>query len=337
MALEVPLADEKGGHADSLTARCALVKQSSMPKVPEITENLAKFAAALRAGDVVAFPTETVYGLGADATNSDAVLKIYETKGRPRFNPLIVHVADLAMAKALVEFSPLADKLATFWPGPLTLVLPKRRDARLSDIVTAGLDTVGIRIPDHPLALMLIRETGRPLAAPSANPSGRLSPTTAAQVRAALPNVPVIDGGPSQSGVESTILAVEGDTVTQLRAGALARNEIETLLGKPVAIAKAGFAISAPGMLASHYAPRAQLRLNAEAPTADEAYLAFGSRNGTLNLSPGGDLHEAARNLFAMLHELDASAQKIAVAPIPHHGLGEAINDRLQRAAAPRP
>ena len=307
-----------------------------MPNVPKITENLAKFAAMLRAGDGAAFPTETVYGLGADATNSDAVLKIYETKGRPRFNPLIVHVADLAMAKSLVEFSPLAEKLATFWPGPLTLVLPKRSDAGLSDIVTAGLDTVGIRIPNHPLALALIRETGRPLAAPSANPSGRLSPTTAAQVRAALPNVQVIDGGPSQSGVESTILAVDGDTVTQLRAGALPRNEIEKLLRKSIAVAKAGSAISAPGMLASHYAPRALLRLNADAPAVDEAYLAFGSRSGTLNLSPSGDLHEAARNLFAMLHDLDASAQKIAVAPIPHHGLGEAINDRLQRAAAPR-
>jgi len=307
-----------------------------MSKAPEITENLAQFAAALRGGGVVAFPTETVYGLGADATNSDAVLKIYETKGRPRFNPLIVHVADLAMAKSLVEFSPLAEKLAHFWPGPLTLVLPKRPDAHLSDIVTAGLDTVGIRIPDHPLALALIGAAGRPLAAPSANPSGRLSPTTAAQVRAALPDVPVIDGGPSQSGVESTILAVDGETVTQLRAGALPRNEIEAWLGRAIAVADAGAAIAAPGMLASHYAPHALLRLNAQAPTADEVYLAFGSRPGRLNLSPAGDLHEAARNLFAMLHALDAEAQKIAVAPIPHHGLGEAINDRLQRAAAPR-
>src|SRR3954467_8262246 len=165
-----------------------------MSPAPGFPGNLQHFAAILRAGGIVAFPTETVYGLGADATNSDAVLKIYETKGRPRFNPLIVHVADMAMAKTLVEFSPLAEKLATFWPGPLTLVLPKRPGAGLSDIVTAGLDTVGIRIPNHPLALALIRETGRPLAAPSANPSGRLSPTTAAQVRAALPQVPVIDG-----------------------------------------------------------------------------------------------------------------------------------------------
>jgi L-threonylcarbamoyladenylate synthase len=309
-----------------------------MTDTSEITENLAEYAARLRAGEVVAFPTETVYGLGADATNSDAVLRIYETKGRPRFNPLIVHVADLQMAKTLVVFSPLAERLAAFWPGPLTLVMPRRSEGGLSDIVTAGLDTVGIRIPDHPLALALIRETGRPLAAPSANPSGRLSPTSAEQVRRGFAGrVPVLNGGQSRAGVESTILAVDGDTVTQLRAGALPRDEIEALLGRPVAVAKAGAAIASPGMLASHYAPRAQLRLNADAPQANEAYLAFGARPGTLNLSPTGDLHEAARNLFAMLHELDTRSGRIAVAPIPGHGLGEAINDRLRRAAAPRP
>jgi L-threonylcarbamoyladenylate synthase len=301
------------------------------------TDNLARFADLLRAGEVVAFPTETVYGLGADATNSDAVLKIYETKGRPRFNPLIVHVADLAMARRLVEFSPLAERLAAFWPGPLTLVLRKRPDAGLSDIVTAGLDTVGIRIPNHPLALELIRTTGRPLAAPSANPSGKLSPTRAEQVRRAFHDrVPVLDGGPSHAGVESTILAITGDTVTQLRAGALPRDEIETALGKPIEIAREGGAVTAPGMLASHYAPNAKLRLNADAPHAGEAYLAFGPGRGTLNLSPTSDLREAARNLFAMLHELDARATAIAVAPIPPTGLGEAINDRLKRAAAPR-
>lgn len=301
------------------------------------TDNLARFAAILRAGGVVAFPTETVYGLGADATNSDAVLKIYETKGRPRFNPLIVHVADLAMAHTLVDLPPLAETLSRFWPGPLTLVLPKRRDAGLSDIVTAGLDSVGVRIPDHPLALALIRATGRPLAAPSANPSGKLSPTTAEQVRRAFGGrVPVLDGGPCRSGVESTILAVDGNTVTQLRAGALAREEIERLLGRPITIAKPDARIASPGMLASHYAPNAQLRLNVSAAEAGEAYLGFGPGEGTFNLSPSGDLHEAARNLFAMLHELDARAARIAVAPIPHHGLGEAINDRLKRAAAPR-
>ena len=302
------------------------------------TDNLARFADLLRAGEVVAFPTETVYGLGADATNSDAVLKIYETKGRPRFNPLIVHVADLEMARGLVDVSPLAERLARFWPGPLTLVLPKRPDAGLSDIVTAGLDTVGIRIPNHPLALELLRATGRPLAAPSANPSGKLSPTTADQVRRAFRDrVPVLDGGPSHAGVESTILAVTGDTITQLRAGALPRDEIETALGHPIEIAKEGGAVTAPGMLASHYAPNAHLRLNAGAPRVGEAYLAFGPLAGTLNLSPTSDLREAARNLFTMLHELDAIATAIAVAPIPNTGLGEAINDRLKRAAAPRP
>jgi L-threonylcarbamoyladenylate synthase len=309
-----------------------------MVEPPHPPANLEQFAARLRAGEVVAFPTETVYGLGADATNSSAVLKIYETKGRPRFNPLIVHVADLAMARRYVEFPPLAERLATLWPGPLTLVLPMRPGSGLSDIVTAGLDTVGIRIPDHPLALALIRAAGVPLAAPSANPSGKLSPTTAAQVRRAFHDrVPVLDGGACRSGVESTILAVSGDTITQLRAGALPRDRIEALLGHPIPTAEEGGLIAAPGMLASHYAPNARLRLNATSPEPGEAYLAFGPGDGTMNLSPSGDLREAARNLFAMLHELDARADRIAVAPIPHHGLGEAINDRLKRAAAPRP
>ena len=300
-------------------------------------QDVAAFAATLRGGGVVAFPTETVYGLGADATNSDAVLKIYETKGRPRFNPLIVHVTDVAMAKRYVMFSPLAETLARFWPGPLTLVLPRRPEAGLSDIVTAGLETVGVRVPNHPLALALIAAAGVPLAAPSANPSGKLSPTTAAQVqRAFAGRVPVLDGGPCTSGVESTILAVEGETVTQLRAGALAREEIERAIGRPVAVAKEGAAVASPGMLASHYAPNAALRLDATAPEPGEVLLGFGESGGTLNLSPAGDLHEAARNLFAMLHELDSRAQRIAIAPIPHVGLGEAINDRLKRAAAPR-
>ncbi|WP_395820503.1 L-threonylcarbamoyladenylate synthase [Devosia sp.] len=307
-----------------------------MPDARKTTE-IAALAARLRAGEVVAFPTETVYGLGADATNSDAVLKIYETKGRPRFNPLIVHVADLAMAETLVELSALAKKLAVFWPGPLTLVLPQKPGAGLSDIVTAGLDTVGIRIPAHPLALKLIQATGRPLAAPSANPSGKLSSTTAEQViRGFAGRVPVLDGGPCAAGVESTILAVTGHTVTQLRAGALPREDIEAVLGHPIAVAKAGAAIAAPGMLASHYAPNAALRLNAETFAPDEASLGFGPGSFTLNLSLAGDLHEAARNLFSMLHQLDSSYFRIAVSPIPQTGLGEAINDRLQRAAAPR-
>jgi L-threonylcarbamoyladenylate synthase len=299
--------------------------------------DLDALAARLRAGELVAFPTETVYGLGADATNSDAVLKIYELKGRPRFNPLIVHVADLDMAEMLVEFSPMAKRLAAFWPGPLTLVLPRNPAAGLSDIVTAGLETVGIRIPDHPLAQALIRATGRPLAAPSANRSGKLSPTTAAQVRRSLGDaVPVLDGGPAQTGVESTILAIDGDTVTQLRAGALPREEIEAAIGRPVAQAADGARVTAPGMLLSHYAPNAALRLDADAPRPGETWLGFGSGPAGANLSPTGDLREAARNLFSMLHQLDETAERIAVAAIPQRGLGEAINDRLKRAAAPR-
>ena len=298
-------------------------------------------AVLLRAGQLCAFPTETVYGLGADATNADAVLAIYETKGRPRFNPLIIHCADLAMAETLAEFSPLARRVATLWPGPLTLVLPARPDNGLAGIAMAGLDSVAIRIPDHPVALAVLAAVGRPLAAPSANPSGRLSPTTAEQVRIGFAGkVPVLDGGPCRAGVESTIVRIEGDKLVQLRAGAMSRNAIEQALGVKVAVAPKGTALAAPGMLASHYAPRALLRLKST-PRAGEAYLAFGDgpefAGPVRNLSPRGDLHEAARNLFAMLHELDAAgADMIAVAPIPDEGLGEAINDRLLRAAAPR-
>lgn len=304
--------------------------------------DVASAAARLKAGQLVAFPTETVYGLGADATNADAVLAIYETKGRPRFNPLIVHCADLAMAERLATFSPLARRLAeAFWPGPLSLVLPLRPGHGLADIATAGLDTVALRIPDHPLARALLAATGLPLAAPSANPSGKLSPTTAAQVATGFAGrVPVLDGGPCTSGVESTILAIEGDRAVQLRAGALPREEIERVLGFAVELASAEAGIVAPGMLLSHYAPNARIRLDTT-PRPGEAWLAFGASPAhagpTRNLSPAGDLHEAARNLFSMLHELDATgAPTIAVAPVPEHGLGEAINDRLRRAAAPR-
>jgi L-threonylcarbamoyladenylate synthase len=299
-------------------------------------------AALLRAGRLCAFPTETVYGLGADATNPDAVLSIYETKGRPRFNPLIVHCADLAMAETLALFPPLALRLAeAFWPGPMSLVLPLKSGHGLADIATAGLDTVALRVPDHPVALALLRAAGRPLAAPSANPSGKLSPTTAEQVRRGFGGtVPVLDGGPCASGVESTILAIDGSRLIQLRAGALAREEIEMAMGLPVELAEEGTAISAPGMLLSHYAPNAHMRLDTT-PMPGEAYLAFGPaapHNSLVrNLSETGNLHEAARNLFSMLHELDAAGAKlIAVAPIPEMGLGEAINDRLRRAAAPR-
>jgi L-threonylcarbamoyladenylate synthase len=299
-------------------------------------------AALLRAGHLVAFPTETVYGLGADATNADAVLSIYETKGRPRFNPLIVHVADFAMAERLAIFSPLAEQLvAKFWPGPLSIVLPLREGHGLADVATAGLDTVALRMPDHALATELLRVTNRPLAAPSANPSGKLSPTTAEQVRRGFAGkVPVLDGGPCKAGVESTIITLDGDRIIQLRAGALARESIEAAFGRQVEDVEKGAKISAPGMLLSHYAPNAHMRLDTT-PRPGEAFLAFGPTpdfSGEMrNLSETGDLHEAARNLFSMLHDLDATgATMIAVAPIPQTGLGEAINDRLQRAAAPR-
>jgi L-threonylcarbamoyladenylate synthase len=313
---------------------------------PTLTNPLVQLdeaAAILTAGGVVAFPTETVYGLGAAADDSDAVLKVYEIKGRPRFNPLIVHCVDLAMAERLVVFSPLARQLAErLWPGPLSLVLPRRGDAAVSDLVTAGLSTLAVRVPAHAMARALIEAVGRPLAAPSANPSGKLSPTTAAQVIAGFGGtVPVLDGGPCEAGLESTILAIDRDRVVQLRAGAVAREEIETVLGRPVPQAEAGPVI-APGMLASHYAPRAMLRLAADRPEAGEAWLGFGTDPAyvppqSLNLSPTGDLREAARNLFSYLARLDESGMpRIAVAPIPATGLGEAITDRLNRAAAPR-
>ncbi|HEY8595572.1 MAG TPA: L-threonylcarbamoyladenylate synthase [Devosiaceae bacterium] len=304
---------------------------------------LDQAAEILRGGGICAFPTETVYGLGADATNSDAVLAVYEAKGRPRFNPLIVHCADREMAERLVTFPAGAEALAALWPGPLTLVLPRRADAGISDIVTAGLDTLAVRIPAHPLAQSLIRAVGRPLAAPSANPSGKLSPTTAAQVRRAFGGrVPVLDGGPCQAGLESTIVAVDGERLVQLRAGAMSREEIAFAVGRPVEVAPKDANVAAPGMLRSHYAPAADLRLDAAEPLPGEAYLAFGPSAVAegprcRNLSPSGDLHEAARNLFSALHEIDASGvARIAVAPIPDSGLGEAINDRLRRAAAPR-
>ncbi|WP_116653014.1 L-threonylcarbamoyladenylate synthase [Pelagibacterium sediminicola] len=315
-----------------------------MPHDANDPTTIEQAAALIRAGKLCAFATETVYGLGADATNSDAVLAIYETKGRPRFNPLISHCADMEMARRYARFSPLAERIAArFWPGPLTLVLPMIPGSGLSDLVTAGLETVAIRVPGHADARALIAKVGRPVAAPSANPSGKLSPTTAAQVRKGFGGrVPVLDGGPCRNGLESTILTIEGDTVTQLRAGALAREEVEAFLGLPVHSASHDTAIAAPGMLKSHYAPEAAIRRDAERPHADEAFLAFGpEREGfsgpMLNLSPSGDLREAARNLFSYLARLDGEGrQRIAVAPIPHEGLGEAINDRLERAAAPR-
>ena len=304
-------------------------------------KNIEQAATILRNGKICAFATETVYGLGADASNDDAVLAIYATKQRPRFNPLIVHCADIDMAKTLVEFSPLAMKLSKFWPGPLSLILPLKPNAKLSNIVSAGLDKLAIRIPNHPLAQELIKAVGKPLAAPSANPSGKLSPTSAEQVnKAFLGKVPVLDGGNCQAGLESTIIAIDGNRLIQLRAGALAREEIEKEIAMKIEIASNTSAIRAPGMLKSHYAPNANLRLNISKPKSDEAYLAFGKpiefEGEMLNLSPSANLKQAAKNLFSYLHQLDETGVKtIAVAPIPNHGLGEAINDRLLRASVP--
>lgn len=294
-----------------------------------------------RAGGLVSFPTETVYGLGADARNDLAVAKIFEAKNRPSFNPLIVHVATIEAAKSLVHWSETADALAkAFWPGPLTLVLPIKPDAGISDLVTNGKDTLAVRLPAHPLARDLLRHFGGPIAAPSANPSGKISPTEAAHVIDGLSGRidAVVDGGGCDVGVESTILGLF-DAPVLLRPGGLSKEAIEAVLGAPIqhqTKAQTAGAITAPGQLASHYAPSAQVRLNAQTCADGEIMLGFGEIDGTLNLSPTGDLREAAANLFGFLHRLDALNQPIAVAPIPTEGLGLAINDRLARAAAPR-
>ena len=294
----------------------------------------------LRAGELVAFPTETVYGLGADARNDTAVARIFEAKGRPRFNPLIVHVSSEEAAREIARFTPIAERLASaFWPGPLTLVLPLRESAGLSPLVSAGLHTVALRLPAHPLAQELLRAFDAPVAAPSANPSGRVSPTRAAHVKAGLGGkiAAIVDGGSCSVGLESTIVGV-GQQATLLRPGGLPREALENCLGTPLQLAPMGSAPMAPGQLSSHYAPRATIRLNAITPEPDETLLGFGAVQAPLNLSRTGDLVEAAANLFHALRELDESGvQKIAVSPIPETGLGAAINDRLKRAAAPRP
>jgi len=300
--------------------------------------DLARAAGLLAAGQLVAFPTETVYGLGADARNGRAVAAIYAAKGRPSFNPLIVHLADTGAAQRHVAWTDCAQRLAdAFWPGPLTLVLPLRPGHGISDLVTAGLDTLAVRVPAHPTARALLREFGGPVAAPSANPSGRISPTTAEHVLAGLSGriAAVVDDGPCAVGLESTIVGLDG-APTLLRPGGVAVEEIEAVLGHALIRHDAGGTVSAPGQLASHYAPAERVRLNAEAPRPGEVFLGFGPMDCDLNLSPAGDLEEAAANLFGHLHALDARARPIAVAPIPGHGLGAAINDRLRRAAAPR-
>lgn len=305
-------------------------------------------AAAIRRGDLVAFPTETVYGLGADATNSRAVARIFEVKGRPRFNPLIVHVDGIAAAEKLALFNAAALSLAAaFWPGPLTMVLTRRADAGLSDLVSAGLDTVALRVPRQALAQALLKAAGRPLAAPSANRSGHVSATEAQHVASDLGDrvAMVLDGGATEMGLESTVLDVSGERAVLLRPGALTADAIEAVLGYAlVRSLDGGERPMSPGQLESHYAPRARVRLNAKDVAADEALLAFGAApvTGTpcaiINLSPSGDLVEAAANLFSALRQLDSAGPRgIAVMPIPDQGLGEAINDRLRRAAAPRP
>ncbi|HEY5337403.1 MAG TPA: L-threonylcarbamoyladenylate synthase [Rhizomicrobium sp.] len=303
---------------------------------------IARAGEIVRAGGLVAFATETVYGLGADATNDHAVAAIFAAKGRPQFNPLIVHVPDLRSAEAITVFSPNARALAqAFWPGPLTLVLPRREGAKLSLLVSAGLDTVAVRVPDGTIAQKLLAAARTPIAAPSANASGRISATNAAHVVEELGNAVdlILDGGATRMGMESTIIGFDGERGVLLRPGAVAREAIEDIIGS---LAAADAKISAPGQLASHYAPRATLRLNARETYAGEALLAFGTPvahgGGPIaNLSENGDLKEAAANLFAMLRTLDSGgAKQIAAMPIPEHGLGEAINDRLRRAAAPR-
>lgn len=309
----------------------------------------ARAAQALAEGGLVAFPTETVYGLGADAGNDRAVASIFEAKGRPHFNPLIVHVPDAGAAGRLVTVDDRArHAMEMWWPGPLTLVLPRRPDAPLSLLVSAGLDTVAVRCPGHPVARALLAAAGRPVAAPSANRSGHVSPTTPLHVAEEFPDGAggrlrlILAGGRCPIGLESTVLDLTGERPLLLRPGSVTREDLEAVLG-PVERATAADGVKAPGMLTSHYAPALPVRLEAAAPEPDEAFLAFGPdqfiRGGRerLNLSPTGDLHEAAANLFAMLRALDRpGARGIAVMPVPETGLGAAINDRLRRAAAPR-
>jgi L-threonylcarbamoyladenylate synthase len=298
--------------------------------LPWSAEAIAEAARLILSGQCVAMPTETVYGLAADATNGEAVARIYEAKGRPSFNPLIVHVADAAQAARFASFDDQANALAArHWPGPLTLVLPLRPDSPIASLVSAGLPTIAVRAPAHPAMRALIAAVGWPLAAPSANASGRISPTRAEHVLASLGGriALVVDGGPTAHGIESTIVAATGGALRLLRPGPI------DLGLAPEAVD----AVEAPGQLASHYAPAKPVRLDALAADADEWLIGFGAVSGHASLSASGDLVEAAANLFEKLHQAEAAPQRgIAVAPIPDQGLGAAINDRLRRAAAPR-
>jgi len=308
--------------------------------------NLGRAATAVREGKLVAFPTETVYGLGGDATSDRAVAAIYAAKARPTFNPLIVHVGNFTVASRLVEVTPAAEQLARrFWPGALTLVLPRKPRCGLSLLVSAGLDSVAIRVPAHPAAQGLLLMCGLPLAAPSANPSGKVSPTRAEHVAANLGDkvAVIIDGGPCRIGIESTVVSFLQSTPRILRPGGITAEQLSEALEMTIAV-ETGVqdgARRSPGQLESHYAPALPVRLNADTAKPGEALLAFGAHppaaGTTLNLSAAGDLEEAAANLFAMLRELDRpDLAGIAVMPIPEAGLGVAINDRLRRAAAPR-
>jgi len=315
-----------------------------------VTELLAPFAldravSLLRQGELVAFPTETVYGLGGDATSEAAVAAIFAAKERPQFNPLIVHVPDLAAAETLAAFDGRARRIARkFWPGPLTLVLKRAQDCPVALLACAGLDTLALRVPAHPLAQKLLRAAGLPLAAPSANRSGHVSPTTSAHVMEELGGriAAVLDGGPCPIGIESTILDLSGEKPLLLRPGGAALEELEKILGRPIARAQGGAQPRAPGMLERHYAPSLPLRLNAAGVAKTEALIAFGPEPllgaaRCISLSPTGDLQEAASRLFAALRALDNPAfSAIAVMPIPEWGLGLAINDRLARAARGR-
>ncbi len=307
---------------------------------------IEKAARIIKAGGLVAFPTETVYGLGADAQNGIAIAKVYAAKGRPAFNPLIVHVANLQQAKRFAKIDATALKLAAaFWPGPLSLVVPLKPGHGLSDLVTAGLDTVAIRVPKHPAAQALLTAFGGPIAAPSANPSGRISPTRATHVKADMSGKidAILESTPCFVGVESSIVKIQGTQVSLLRAGGVSLEQIRQVLGRDIALPKDPKTPQSPGQLLSHYAPNANVRLNATTLEEPEILLGFGPDipEATLNLSAIGDITEAAANLFSYLREMDhiaanSGAKTIAISPIPMSGLGLAINDRLKRAAAPR-
>lgn len=308
----------------------------SAQTLPPSQEAIARAAETLRAGGLVAMPTETVYGLAANAADAEAVARLYSAKGRPRFNPLIAHVASLEMAEGQGSFSQKAlDLVEAFWPGPLTLVVDVSARGTVADLARAGLPSLALRMPNHPVAQSLLEAFGGPLVAPSANPSGKISPTRAAHVAADMNDKVdlILDGGPCTSGLESTIVDARSDRPALLRPGSLDPAEIERIWPGLIRPEINPDAPQSPGQLLRHYAPNAKLRLNAHAPEDDEAFLGFGPAKATLNLSQSADLAEAAANLFGMLRELDQSFDRIAVAPIPKHGLGEAINDRLTRAS----